>query len=94
MKSCISFLLKLSPHAKDRDDAMLQFSPTNHAFLPTLTLPAPERIHAEGNLGRWQEAARLPWDPPPPQAPELTAGEPLELVDTGPCRRTRQSACG
>ena len=49
------------------------------AFLPALTLPAPEHIHAEGGLESWQEAARLPCDPPPPEAPELTAGEPNQL---------------
>ena len=55
------------------------FSPMNPAFLPGLTVQAPERIHAEGNLGRWQEAARIPCAPPPPEAPELTAGEPNQL---------------
>ena len=55
------------------------FSPMNPAFLRGLTVQAPERIPAEGNLGRWQEAARIPCDPPPPEAPELTAGEPNQL---------------
>jgi len=47
------------------------FSPMNPAFLRGLTVQAPERIPAEGNLGRWQEAARIPCDPPPPEAPEF-----------------------
>jgi hypothetical protein len=51
----------------------------NPVFAPALTVPAPERIHAEGDLGSWQEAARIPRDPPPPEAPELTAGEPNQL---------------
>jgi hypothetical protein len=63
---------------------MPQFSPMNPAFLPALTLPAPERIHAEGNLGSWQEAARIPCDPQPPESPELTAGEPNQLQPSKP----------
>jgi hypothetical protein len=38
-------------------------------FLPALTIPAPERIHAEGNLGRWNTATRIP--PAHPEARPL-----------------------
>jgi len=67
------------------------FSPMNPAFLRGLTVQAPERIPAEGNLGRWQEAARIPCDPPPPEAPELTAGEPNQLQ---PVKATPQAQKG
>jgi hypothetical protein len=45
------------------------FTPINPAFLPALTLPAPERIHAEGNLGRWTDATRLACGPTAPRSP-------------------------
>ena len=32
----------------------------NPVFVPALTLPAPERIHGEGELRNWQEATRIP----------------------------------
>ena len=43
----------------------------NPVFVPALALPAPERIDGEGELRNWQEAARIPCDPPPPEAPEF-----------------------
>ena len=49
-----------------------RFASMNPAFLPALTLPAPERIHAEGGLGHWAEAAHIPSDPRAPEAPNLT----------------------
>jgi len=44
-------------------------------FRPSVHPPCPERIHAEGELGRWNTATRIP----PAHAPgalNLTAGEP------------------
>lgn len=38
----------------------LMFIPFNPVFARALTLPAPERIHTEGGLGRWADAAILP----------------------------------
>jgi hypothetical protein len=45
----------------------------NSIFVPALTLQAPERIHAEGDLRSWQEAARIPCpcDAPPPENPHF-----------------------
>jgi hypothetical protein len=51
----------------------------NPVFVPALTLHAPERIHAEGELGRWTEAAHIPPDRRAPEAPNLPAGEPNQL---------------
>jgi hypothetical protein len=56
------------------------FTPIDPAFLPALTLPAPERIHAGGNLGRWTDATRLACDRPRPEAPNLPAGEVDEIT--------------
>jgi len=53
-----------------------RFASMNPAFLPALTLPAPERIHAEGGLGHWAEAAHIPSDRRAPEVPNLPAGEP------------------
>ena len=76
MKSCVSFSLKLSPRVNDRDDAMPPVRSDEPAFVPPLVIPAPERIHAEGDLGRWIETAAIPCDQHTPEAPNLTGGEP------------------
>jgi hypothetical protein len=53
-----------------------RFAPMTPPSCPALVIPAPERIHAEGDLGRWIETAAVPCDQHTPEAPNLTGGEP------------------
>ena len=47
------------------------YVPINPVFVPALTIPAPERIHAEGDLGRWIETAAIPCDQHTQKAPKF-----------------------
>jgi hypothetical protein len=70
---------------------LTMFVPSNPIFLLALTLPAPERIHAEGHLGHWIEAACIPCERRPPKAPKLTAGESDQLAPSKvPLRRKNE----